>query len=116
MPAQPWLKWKSKYASVLAVGYDGGVTEGMNEAGLVMNGLFCKGTIYKESTGNDKMPVMSLAVLVSYFLDNFSTVDEVETWLKANEFAIFGKTFDGGTVSTLHWALTDTTGVTLLME
>ncbi len=29
---------------------------------------------------------------------------------------IFGKTFDGGTVSTLHWALTDTTGVTLLME
>lgn len=116
MPAQPWLKWKSKYASVLAVGYDGGVTEGMNEAGLVMNGLFCKGTIYKESTGNDKMPVMSLAVLVSYFLDNFSTVDEVETWLNANEFAIFGKTFDGGTVSTLHWALTDTTGVTLLME
>lgn len=109
------LKWRSKYASVLAVGYDGGVTEGMNEKGLVMNGLFCKGTIYKEAVGND-MPVMSLAVIVSYFLDNFATVDEVDEWLKANEFGIFGKTFDGGTVSTLHWALTDTTGMTLLME
>ena len=116
MPKQPWLKWTSKYASVLAVGYDGGVTEGMNEAGLVMNGLFCKGTIYKEATGSKTTPVMSLAVLVSYFLDNFATVDEVDAWLAANEFAIFGQTFDGGTVSTLHWAITDTTGMTLLME
>ena len=116
MPKQPWLKWTSKYASVLAVGYDGGVTEGMNEAGLVMNGLFCKGTIYKEATGSKTTPVMSLAVLVSYFLDNFATVDEVDAWLAANEFAIFGQTFDGGTVSTLHWAITDNTGMTLLME
>ena len=97
-------------------GYDGGVTEGMNEAGLVMNGLFCKGTIYKEATGSKTTPVMSLAVLVSYFLDNFATVDEVDAWLAANEFAIFGQTFDGGTVSTLHWAITDNTGMTLLME
>ena len=59
---------------------------------------------------------MSLAVIISYFLDNFSTVDEVDLWLKTNEFAIFGQTFDGGTVSTLHWAITDKTGMTLLME
>lgn len=116
MPTQPWYKWTSKYASVLAVGYDGGVTEGMNEAGLAMNGLFCKGTIYREAIGDKNTPVMSLAVIVSYFLDNFATVDEVDTWLKTNDFAIFGKTFDGGTVSTLHWALTDRTGMTLLLE
>ncbi len=24
--------------------FDGGITEGMNEKGLVINGLFCKGT------------------------------------------------------------------------
>lgn len=117
MPTGPMLTWTSKYGSVLAVGYDGGVTEGMNEEGLVMNGLFCKGSVYKEATGPDNdTPVMSLAVLVSYFLDNFATVDEVETWLNANEFNIFGKTFDGGTVSLLHWALTDRTGNTLLIE
>lgn len=117
MPSGPMLKWTSKYGSVVAVGYDGGVTEGMNEMGLAMNGLFCKGTIYKEAVGGDKnMPVMSLSMLVSYFLDNFATVGEVDQWLSANQFAIFGKTFDGGTVSTLHWALTDRSGDTLVME
>lgn len=117
MPTGPMLRWVSKYGSVLAVSYDGGVTEGMNEMGLVMNGLFCKGSIYKEATGPDsKTPVMSLAVIVSYFLDNFKTVDEVRQWLEANEFDIFGKTFDGGTVSLLHWALTDRSGKTLVME
>lgn len=117
MPSGPMLKWTSKYGSVLAVGYDGGVTEGMNDRGLVMNSLFCKYSVYKEAVGpSDMTPVMSLSVMVSYFLDNFATVDEAESWLKANEFNIFGKTFDGGTVSMLHWALTDRTGTTLLME
>lgn len=118
MPSGPMLKWTSQYATVLAVSYDGGVTEGMNEAGLTMNGLFCRGTIYHESTGasDDTTPVMSLAVFVSYFLDNFATVDEAYSWLEANEFAIFGKTFDGGTVSALHWALTDASGMSMLME
>lgn len=117
MPDGPCLKWRSKYASVLAVGYDGGVTEGMNERGLTMNGLFCKGTIYREApAGDSKIPVVSLAMLVSYFLDNFETVDEVDTWLQSNDFAIYGKTFDGGTVSALHWAITDAGGNTLLIE
>lgn len=117
MPDGSRYEWRSKYASVLAVGYDGGVTEGMNECGLTMNGLFCKGTIYPEAAANDtKTPVMSLSVLVSYFLDNFATVDEADAWLSQNSFAINGKTFDGGTVSTLHWAITDVTGNTLLIE
>ncbi len=117
MPDGPMLTWTSKYGSVVAVGYDGGVTEGMNERGLSMNGLFCKGTIYKESTGkDDKTPVVSLSMLVSFFLDNFSTVDEVSDWLANNQFAIFGKTFDGGTVSALHWGLTDVTGTSMYME
>ena len=40
------VSWTSRYGAVYAVGYDGGVTEGMNEKGLVVNGLLCKGTIY----------------------------------------------------------------------
>ncbi len=117
MPSEPMLRWTSKYGSVLAVGYDGGVTEGMNEQGLVMNGLFCKGTVYAELEGpGDKTPVMSLAVIVSFFLDNFASVEEAYEWLQANRFVISGKTFDGGTVSTLHWGLTDRTGETMIME
>lgn len=116
MPSGPRLEWVSKYGSVLAVGYDGGVTEGMNDQGLVCNGLFCKVSEYKEAPEGSDMPVMSLSVLVSYFLDNFATVDEVQEWLENNEFGISGKTFDGGTVSLLHWGFTDRSGKTLLME
>lgn len=117
MPEGPRYEWTSRYGSVLAVGYDGGVTEGMNERGLVMNGLFCKTGVYRtETTAPAGTPVMSLAVLVSYFLDNFATVDEAYAWWSANDFAISGKTFDGGTVSQLHWAITDATGETMVAE
>lgn len=117
MPEGPSYSWVSKYGSVLAVGYDGGVTEGMNEKGLVMNGLFCKTGAYRtERIAPAGTPVMSLSVLISYFLDNFATVEEAYTWFKANDFAISGSTFDGGTVSQLHWAITDSTGDTMLIE
>lgn len=115
MPSGNTLRWKSKYGSVVAVSYDGGVTEGMNERGLIMNALFCKGTTYRTSD-DGKLPTMSLAVLVSYFLDNFATVDEVQKWLAGNDFAIYGQDFDQGTTATLHWAITDRSGMTLLME
>lgn len=110
------MQWTSKYGSVLAVSYDEGVTEGMNEKGLVCNGLFCKGSVYRSAPAGSGAPVMSLAMIVSYFLDNFSTVDEAEAFLKASNFGIEGATFDEGTVSLLHWAVTDTTGVTLVIE
>ncbi len=117
MPSGPMLKWTSKYASVMAVGYDGGVTEGMNEAGLVMNSLFCKIAEYTpQRTTGSKLPVMSMAVFVSYFLDNFNTVAEAAEWLKVDRFVINAQPFDGGTVTLLHFALTDRTGDTLIME
>lgn len=115
MPDGSTLHWKSQYGSVIAVSYDGGVTEGMNERGLVMNGLFCKGSVYTETRDNN-MPVMSLAMLISYFLDNFATVSEVEQWISSDKFAIAGQTFDGGTVSKLHWAITDQSGTTMILE
>ena len=116
MPSGARFEWVSKYGSAIAVGYDGGVTEGINEKGLVMNGLFCKGSVYREVPAGSDVPVMSLAVIVSYFLDNFANVDEVEQWLHTTDFGIAGKTFDGGTVSLLHWAFTDASGKTLIME
>lgn len=117
MPEGPRYEWTSRYGSVLAVGYDGGVTEGMNERGLVMNGLFCKTGVYRtETTAPAGTPVVSLSVLVSYFLDNFATVGEAYDWWSKNDFAISGKTFDGGTVSQLHWAITDADGDTMVAE
>ena len=115
MPQGKTLEWVSKYGSVLAVSYDGGTTEGMNEKGLVMNALFCKGTLYRNDAGGDAATI-SLAVFINYFLDNFASVAEAETWLNANDFAIYGENFDGSTEASLHWALTDRTGTTLVIE
>lgn len=109
------LTWTSKYGAVYAVSYDGGITEGMNEKGLVINGLFCKGTIYN-SADSEYKPQMSLAVFVAWMLDQCATSDEVADLLRNNDFAIQGATFDGGTVSQLHWGVTDASGKSILFE
>lgn len=109
------LSWTSKYGAVYAVSYDGGITEGMNEEGLVINGLFCKGTIYNDDNAAKK-PQMSLSVFVAWMLDQCATTDEVVKLLDNTSFAIQGATFDGGTVSALHWGVTDKTGKSVIFE
>ncbi|MDE6811725.1 MAG: linear amide C-N hydrolase [Muribaculaceae bacterium] len=109
------LKWTSKYGAVYAVGYDGGVTEGMNEEGLVINGLFCKGTVY-DNAETAKLPPMSMAMFVAWLLDNNRNVEEVAAVLKRHDFSLSGATFDEGTVSALHWGVTDATGNSIIFE
>lgn len=109
------VEWTSKYGAVYAVGYDGGVTEGMNEKGLVINGLFCKGTVYN-NTQTESRPPISLAMFVAWLLDMNETTDEVVAVLQKHDFSIFGATFDGGTVSALHWGITDASGKTAMLE
>ena len=109
------VEWTSKYGAVYAVGYDGGITEGMNEMGLVINGLFCKGTVYNGDDSKGK-PAMSLAMFVGWLLDMNATTQEVIDVLKAQNFSIGGATFDGGTVSALHWGITDATGRSAILE
>lgn len=114
-PGKNAVKWKSKYGAVYAVGYDGGITEGMNEKGLVINGLFCKGTVYTNQQTAD-LPPISLAMFVGWLLDMNSTTAEVVDVLKKGDFSVFGATFDGGTVSALHWGITDASGETAILE
>ncbi len=109
------VNWTSKYGAVYAVGYDGGVTEGMNEKGLVVNGLFCKGTIYNNPSSEGK-PLISMAMFVAWLLDNNATTPEVVDVLKQHNFRIEGATFDGGTVSALHWGITDAQGRSAILE
>ncbi len=109
------VTWTSRYGAVYAVSYDGGITEGMNEKGLVINGLFCKGTIYanEQTVGR---PGMSLSMFVGWLLDMNATTPEVVKVLKEQNFSISGATFDGGTVSALHWGITDAQGRCAILE
>lgn len=109
------ISWTSKYGAVYAVGYDGGITEGMNEKGLCINGLFCKGTIYNNESSSSK-PVISLAMFVAWLLDRYATTPEVVAELQRHDFQIQGATFDGGTVSALHWGITDAQGRSAILE
>jgi len=63
--------WTSKYGSLSAAGYDIGITDGMNEAGLVANLLFLPESVYERP--GDTRPVMGLSVWTQYVLDNFAT-------------------------------------------
>ncbi len=113
------IAWTSRYSSVYAVGYDGGVTEGMNEEGLVVNGLFCRGTIYNDTVPSPtkiKKDQMSLAVFVEWLLDLNATTNDVIATLSKWNFDIQGATFDGGTVSALHWGVTDARGHSIIFE
>lgn len=109
------VTWTSKYGAVYAVGYDGGVTEGMNEKGLVVNGLFCKGTVYENDSTKNRPP-MSLAMFPAWILDLCATTPEAVELIGAHNFNISGATFDGGTVSALHWGITDAEGRSAIIE
>ena len=109
------IEWTSKYGAVYAVSYDGGITEGMNEKGLVVNGLFCKGSVYSNENTEGRPP-MSLAVFVAWLLDLNATTDECVEVLQKHDFNIGGATFDGGTVSALHWGITDASGKSVIVE
>ena len=52
--------WTSKYGSLSAAGYDIGVADGMNEAGLVASLLFLPESVYERP--GDTRPVMGLSI------------------------------------------------------
>ena len=108
------IKWTSRYGSVVAVGYDMGVSEGMNEKGLVCNLLYLPGTVY--SLPGDNRPAMSTSVWAQYVLDNFATTAEAVNELKKDAFRIDAPAMPGGNSTTLHMAISDTTGNSAIIE
>lgn len=109
------VKWTSKYGAVYAVSYDGGITEGMNEKGLVINSLFCRGAVYNNASTVGK-PEISMAMFVGWLLDMNATTADVVKVLRAHDFALGGATFDEGTAAALHWGITDATGHSAVVE
>lgn len=108
------IKWKSKYGSVVSVGYDVGVNEGMNEKGLVCNLLYLPGTVY--SLPNDTRPYISTSVWAQYVLDNFATTSEAVAELKKDKFQINAPAMPGGNATTLHMAISDAMGNSAIIE
>lgn len=108
------VRWTSRYGSVVTAGYDIGVTDGMNEKGLVANLLFLSESSYKRD--GDNRPVMGISIWTQYVLDNFATVEEAVAELKKEKFRIDAPDLPNGSKSTLHLSISDTTGNSAIFE
>lgn len=109
----PHLSWTSKYGSVVAVSYDIGTSEGMNEKGLVAQLLYLTESQYGKP---DNRPVMGMSIWCQYVLDNFATVSEAVAKLKQDSFRIDAPAMPGGQASTMHMAISDSTGNSAVVE
>lgn len=108
------IHWSAKYGSVVAVGYDLGVSEGMNEKGLAVNCLYLPGTEY--TFAGDTRKKMSASVWVSYVLDNFASVTEAIADLSKDRFYIDAPVMPDGSRTTLHMAISDAAGDNAIIE
>ena len=106
--------WTSKYGTLSAAGYDIGITDGMNEAGLVANLLFLPESVYERP--GDTRPVMGLSIWTQYVLDNFATVDEAVAELSKEKFRIDAPDLPNGVKSRLHLAISDASGDSAIFE
>lgn len=108
------IRWSSKYGSLAAAGYDIGITDGMNERGLVANLLFLPESVYERE--GDTRPVMGLSIWTQYVLDNFATVDEAVAELSKERFRIDAPDLPNGVKARLHMAISDPSGDSAILE
>jgi penicillin V acylase-like amidase (Ntn superfamily) len=106
-------RWRSRYGSVVVSGYDLGSAEGMNEKGLVANLLYLAESNYGGSNGK---PVLSISLWAQYVLDQFATVDEAVTQLRAEPFRIVAPKLPNGQGAQLHLSLSDASGDSAILE
>lgn len=109
------IKWKSRYGSVIASGYDISSTDGMNEKGLVANVLWLAESEYPKWDGKKKG--LTIAAWVQYVLDNFASVDEAVKALREEPFQIVTDNVPGQSrLTTLHLSLSDASGDNAIFE
>ena len=108
------LHWISKYGSVIAAGYDIGTSDGMNEKGLVANLLYLTESVYTRP--DDTRPVLGISIWAQYVLDNFATVREAVAALEGDTFRIDAPDMPNGARSTMHLAISDSTGNSAIFE
>ncbi|AYD00489.1 linear amide C-N hydrolase [Neorhizobium sp. NCHU2750] len=110
------IRWKAKYGSVVATGYDVSTTDGVNEVGLEANLLWLAESQYPPF-GKDSKPGLTIAAWAQYVLDNFATVDEAVAALEKQPFTIVTDNVPGeDRLTTLHLSMSDASGDSAIVE
>lgn len=109
------LIWVSQYGSIVATSYDAGATDGMNEQGLAVHGLWLEATDYGKR--NEQIPGLSLMMIMQYYLDNFKNVEEAIRYTSAGAFQVLPYFHPGtGRWVKVHIALEDASGDSAIIE
>lgn len=109
------IKWTSKFGSIVATSYNAGTVDGMNEKGLAVHGLWLDGSDY--GARNEKIPGISLLMLMQYYLDNYATINEVVNATQSGAFQVLPFYHDvTKRWIKLHFALEDANGDSVVIE
>jgi penicillin V acylase-like amidase (Ntn superfamily) len=110
------VTWTSKYGSVVITGYEVATSDGLNEAGLMVNALWMTLSVYPEDDG--QTPRLSLSIWPQYLLDNFATVADAVAHLRANPIHVVTAEVPDqpGRLATTHLSLSDATGDSAILE
>ncbi|NLA52115.1 MAG: linear amide C-N hydrolase [Alcaligenaceae bacterium] len=110
------IKWKSKYGSVIASGYDIATTDGLNEKGLAANLLWLVESEYPEFK-QDSKPGLSVALWAQYVLDNYASVKEAVEALEKEPFTLVTDSIPGqDRLATVHLSMSDASGDSAIIE
>jgi choloylglycine hydrolase len=107
------LEWTSRYGSVVAAMYGEVTSDGINERGFAVNGLYLAEADY--GPRDPKRPGLGLAICLQYFLDNFATVAEAIAWARDSHFQIVPLLL-GGKPGTGHLSFADAGGDSAIIE
>lgn len=109
--------WTSKYAflGINGLGLAESFGDGMNEAGLSMEGLYFTESKYEEADAKQVTNTISSNDFVSWVLGNFATVDEAKAAL--DSIRVWGELVPVlGTPIPLHFAIHDASGKCIVVE
>lgn len=107
------VTWTSKYGSLIVSTYESGSIDGMNEKGLVMNGLYLVESDYGPP---DSRPTISIMALGQYILDNFSSVAKAVEQMQRDSIRVIAPVLPNGMGAQAHVSLSDPTGDSAIFE
>lgn len=107
------VTWTSKYGSLIVSTYGGGSIDGMNEKGLVMNGLYLVESDYGPP---DSRPTITIMALGQYILDNFESVADAVKEMQSDPVRVIAPVLPNGMGAQAHVSLSDPTGDSAIFE
>jgi penicillin V acylase-like amidase (Ntn superfamily) len=110
------MVWTSKYGSVVSSAFEAATADGMNEKGLVANLLYLAESKYPAGTASGEQRAVCISAWAQYVLDQFATVEEAVTALRAEPFYVATVMTPDGHEGTVHLAISDPSGDSAIFE